>query len=152
MKEGLTFCGGKNNGRVKSHYSIRKCSFGTGSFLLMNIGDKPKLSNNGLLTTVGWNFNGQTAYAFDGGIFVTGSWVYRSVISKPVCFSGDPCAIEITPPFATVFEAFSGVSCNTRYPHSGPLYLRPPYAAKPGLNLSCHKKRLCQIDLCPSKN
>jgi len=29
-----------------------KCSFGTGSFLLMNIGDKPKLSNNGLLTTV----------------------------------------------------------------------------------------------------
>lgn len=52
-----------------------KCSFGTGSFLLMNIGDKPKLSNNGLLTTVGWNFKGQTAYAFDGGIFVTGSAV-----------------------------------------------------------------------------
>lgn len=52
-----------------------KCSFGTGSFLLMNIGHKPKLSNNGLLTTVGWNFNGHTAYAFDGGIFVTGSAV-----------------------------------------------------------------------------
>ncbi len=52
-----------------------KCSFGTGSFLLMNIGDKPKLSNHGLLTTVGWNFNGHTAYAFDGGIFVTGSAV-----------------------------------------------------------------------------
>lgn len=52
-----------------------KCSFGTGSFLLMNIGNKPKLSNHGLLTTVGWNFNGHTAYAFDGGIFVTGSAV-----------------------------------------------------------------------------
>ena len=52
-----------------------KCSFGTGSFLLMNIGDKPQLSNNGLLTTVGWNFDGHTAYAFDGGIFVTGSAV-----------------------------------------------------------------------------
>jgi glycerol kinase len=52
-----------------------KCSFGTGSFLLMNIGDAPRLSNNGLLTTVGWNFNGHTAYAFDGGIFVTGSAV-----------------------------------------------------------------------------
>ena len=52
-----------------------KCSFGTGSFLLMNIGDKPKLSQNGLLTTVGWNFSGHTAYAFDGGIFVTGSAV-----------------------------------------------------------------------------
>ncbi|MBE0683806.1 MAG: glycerol kinase GlpK [Anaerolineales bacterium] len=52
-----------------------KCSFGTGSFLLMNIGNKPKLSNNGLLTTVGWNFDGHTAYAFDGGIFVTGAAV-----------------------------------------------------------------------------
>jgi glycerol kinase len=52
-----------------------KCSFGTGSFLLMNIGDKPRLSNNGLLTTVGWNFDGHTAYALDGGIFVTGSAV-----------------------------------------------------------------------------
>ena len=52
-----------------------KCSFGTGSFLLMNIGAKPKLSNNGLLTTVGWNFKGHTAYAFDGGIFVTGAAV-----------------------------------------------------------------------------
>ncbi|MEI6166374.1 MAG: glycerol kinase GlpK [bacterium] len=52
-----------------------KCSFGTGSFLLMNIGDQPRLSNNGLLTTVGWSFNGQTTYAFDGGIFVTGSAV-----------------------------------------------------------------------------
>jgi glycerol kinase len=52
-----------------------KCSFGTGSFLLMNIGGTPRLSNNGLLTTVGWNFDGHTAYAFDGGIFVTGSAV-----------------------------------------------------------------------------
>ncbi|MCQ3936281.1 MAG: glycerol kinase [Chloroflexi bacterium] len=52
-----------------------KCSFGTGSFLLMNIGDKPKLSHNGLLTTVGWHFNGHTAYALDGGIFVTGAAV-----------------------------------------------------------------------------
>jgi glycerol kinase len=52
-----------------------KCSFGTGSFLLMNIGDTPRLSNHGLLTTVGWNFEGRTAYALDGGIFVTGSAV-----------------------------------------------------------------------------
>lgn len=52
-----------------------KCSFGTGSFLLMNIGDKPRLSNHGLLTTVGWKFGEHSAYAFDGGIFVTGSAV-----------------------------------------------------------------------------
>lgn len=52
-----------------------KCSFGTGSFLLMNIGAAPRLSDHGLLTTVGWNFDGQRAYAFDGGIFVTGAAV-----------------------------------------------------------------------------
>jgi len=52
-----------------------KCSFGTGSFLLMNIGDKPRLSDHGLLTTVGWKFGEHTTYAFDGGIFVTGSAV-----------------------------------------------------------------------------
>lgn len=52
-----------------------KCSFGTGSFLLMNIGDTPRLSDHGLLTTIGWNFDNQRAYAFDGGIFVTGAAV-----------------------------------------------------------------------------
>ena len=52
-----------------------KCSFGTGSFLLMNIGGEPRLSNSGLLTTVGWKFGEHTTYAFDGGIFVTGSAV-----------------------------------------------------------------------------
>jgi glycerol kinase len=52
-----------------------KCSFGTGSFLLMNIGDTPRLSAHGLLTTVGWNFKDHKAYAFDGGIFVTGAAV-----------------------------------------------------------------------------
>jgi glycerol kinase len=52
-----------------------KCSFGTGSFLLMNIGDTPRLSDHGLLTTVGWKFDNQRTYAFDGGIFVTGAAV-----------------------------------------------------------------------------
>jgi glycerol kinase len=52
-----------------------KCSFGTGSFLLMNLGQTPRLSNHGLLTTIGWQAQGKTHYALDGGIFVTGSAV-----------------------------------------------------------------------------
>ena len=59
-----------------------KCTFGTGSFLLMNIGAAPRLSKHGLLTTVGWNWPGHTAYALDGGIFVTGAavqWVAESL-------------------------------------------------------------------------
>jgi glycerol kinase len=59
-----------------------KCTFGTGSFLLMNIGGEMRLSNNGLLTTVAWRFGDQTAYALDGGIFVTGAavqWITESL-------------------------------------------------------------------------
>jgi len=72
-----------------------KCSFGTGSFLLMNIGDKPRLSNNGLLTTVGWNFDGHTAYALDGGIFVTGSavqWLRDNLKAIPDSASSNDAA------------------------------------------------------------
>lgn len=59
-----------------------KCSFGTGSFLLMNIGREMKLSNHGLLTTLAWRFGEHMAYALDGGIFVTGAavqWISESL-------------------------------------------------------------------------
>jgi glycerol kinase len=52
-----------------------KCTFGTGSFLLMNTGGEPRLSSRGLLSTVAWQVGGQAAYALDGGIFVTGAAV-----------------------------------------------------------------------------
>jgi glycerol kinase len=62
-------------GQACFHAGEMKCSFGTGSFLLMNIGHSPRLSDHGLLTTVGWNVDDRTVYALDGGIFVTGSAV-----------------------------------------------------------------------------
>ena len=52
-----------------------KCTFGTGSFLLMNTGETPLLSTHGLLATVAWQLPQATAYALDGGIFVTGAAV-----------------------------------------------------------------------------
>ena len=66
-----------------------KCSFGTGSFLLMNIGTEMRLSNHGLLTTMAWHWGEETAYALDGGIFVTGAavqWLTESLhfLSSPV--------------------------------------------------------------------
>lgn len=42
-----------------------KCSFGTGSFLLLNSGTQPVLSDNGLLTTIAWD-GGDLCYALDG--------------------------------------------------------------------------------------
>lgn len=53
-----------------------KCTFGTGSFILMNIGEKIKTSKNKLLTTVAWQLEGQKAkYAFEGGAFICGAAV-----------------------------------------------------------------------------
>lgn len=53
-----------------------KCTFGTGSFLLMNTGEKIKVSKFGLLTTVAWRLSGQkTQYALEGSAFVCGAAV-----------------------------------------------------------------------------
>ena len=50
-----------------------KNTYGTGGFLLMNIGDRPQLSKNGLLTTIAWGLGGKVTYAFEGSIFVAGA-------------------------------------------------------------------------------
>lgn len=50
-----------------------KNTYGTGGFLLMNTGDRPVMSQNGLLTTVAWGLNGKVTYALEGSIFVAGA-------------------------------------------------------------------------------
>jgi glycerol kinase len=53
-----------------------KCTYGTGSFLLMNTGERPAASANGLLTTLGYKIGEQPAtYALEGSIAVTGALV-----------------------------------------------------------------------------
>ena len=51
-----------------------KCTYGTGSFVLVNTGDRPVTSSTGLLTTVAWqNPDGRLTYALEGSVFVTGA-------------------------------------------------------------------------------
>jgi len=52
-----------------------KCTYGTGAFFLLNIGDHPTLSKNGLLTTVAWSVAGKRTYAFEGSAFIAGAAV-----------------------------------------------------------------------------
>ncbi len=52
-----------------------KNTYGTGCFLLMNTGEKPIVSKNGLLTTVAWRIGGKTHYALEGSVFVAGAAV-----------------------------------------------------------------------------
>lgn len=50
-----------------------KNTYGTGAFVLMNTGDKPVFSHNGLVTTIAWGLDGKINYALEGSIFVAGS-------------------------------------------------------------------------------
>ena len=57
-----------NEGDVKNTY-------GTGAFLLMNTGDKPVVSDGGLLTTIAWGIGGKVTYALEGSVFIAGAVV-----------------------------------------------------------------------------
>ena len=50
-----------------------KNTYGTGCFLLMNTGEKPVFSENGLVTTIAWGLDGKVTYALEGSIFVAGA-------------------------------------------------------------------------------
>ena len=50
-----------------------KNTYGTGCFLLMNTGEKPVFSRNGLVTTIAWGVDGKVEYALEGSVFVAGA-------------------------------------------------------------------------------
>ena len=52
-----------------------KNTYGTGCFLLMNTGDKPVFSKNGLVTTLAWGIDGKVQYALEGSVFIAGASV-----------------------------------------------------------------------------
>jgi glycerol kinase len=54
---------------------LAKNTYGTGCFVLMNVGTKPVASNNGLLSTIAWGINDTVEYALEGSIFIGGAVV-----------------------------------------------------------------------------
>ncbi|MEM1337765.1 MAG: glycerol kinase GlpK [Bacteroidota bacterium] len=62
-------------GQMCTKKGMVKNTYGTGCFMLMNIGQTPVQSNNNLLTTVAWKVNGVTTYALEGSIFIAGAVV-----------------------------------------------------------------------------
>lgn len=62
-------------GQMCTKKGMVKNTYGTGCFMLMNIGDSPTVSKNNLLTTVAWKIKGKTTYAFEGSIFIAGAVV-----------------------------------------------------------------------------
>jgi glycerol kinase len=54
---------------------MAKNTYGTGSFILLNSGEKPIISKHGLLTSLAWGLDGKVIYALEGSIFITGAAV-----------------------------------------------------------------------------
>ena len=89
-----------------------KNTYGTGCFLLVNTGDKPVLSQNGLLTTVAWQIGDQVTYALEGSVFIGGAvvqWLRDEM--KLIHHSGDSERIALESPTGEIYivPAFTGL-------------------------------------------
>ncbi len=62
-------------GQMCTEPGMVKCTYGTGSFMLQNTGQKAVASRNKLLTTIAWRVNGETSYALEGSVFIAGAVV-----------------------------------------------------------------------------
>lgn len=62
-------------GQLCTKPGMVKNTYGTGCFMLMNIGDKPIVSKNKLVTTVAWQIGDKVTYALEGSIFIAGAIV-----------------------------------------------------------------------------
>lgn len=62
-------------GQMCTNPGMVKNTYGTGCFMLMNIGNTPKISANNLLTTIAWKINNEVEYALEGSIFIGGAVV-----------------------------------------------------------------------------
>ena len=122
---------------------MAKNTYGTGCFMLMNIGTKPQFPNNGLLTTIAWGLDGQVEYALEGSIFVAGAaiqWLRDEV--RLVDTSAD------SEYFATQVEDTNGCYVVPAFTGLGAPYW-DPYArgAITGLTRGVNKKHIIRATL-----
>jgi len=90
-----------------------KCTFGTGTFLLMNTGQQPRLSNHGLLSTVAWQVADHTAYALDGGDFAAGAavqWLVENLAVLPDAAASEQAAQQAQDESLIFVPALAGLA------------------------------------------
>ena len=89
-----------------------KNTYGTGCFLLVNTGDQPVLSKNGLLTTVAWQIGNEVTYALEGSVFIGGAvvqWLRDEM--RLIHHSGDSEKVALESPSGEIYivPAFTGL-------------------------------------------
>lgn len=90
-----------------------KSTYGTGCFLLLNTGEEPVYSKNGLLTTIAWGLDGKVNYALEGSVFVCGAavqWLRDELQILPSASKSEKMALSV-PDSAGVYvvPAFVGL-------------------------------------------
>ncbi|MGK0289840.1 MAG: glycerol kinase [bacterium] len=91
-------------GQVCTKKGMAKNTYGTGCFLLMNTGDKPIQSKNGLISTIAWQIGDQVTYALEGSVFIAGALMQW--MRDDLDFFED---VEETEKLATSIESSDGV-------------------------------------------
>ncbi|MEN3008930.1 glycerol kinase GlpK [Pseudothermotoga sp.] len=97
-------------GQMCVHPGMVKNTYGTGCFILMNVGEKPVTSESGLLTTVAWKLNDAVSYALEGSVFIAGAaiqWlrdelrmIENAAETEQIAFSvPDSAGIYVVPAF-----------------------------------------------------
>lgn len=90
-----------------------KATYGTGSSVMMNIGDKPLFSNKGIVTSLAWGMNNRVEYVFEGNLNYTGAivrWLKNDLGLIERDHQADEWAAEANPEDRTYFvPAFTGL-------------------------------------------
>lgn len=99
-----------------------KNTYGTGCFLLMNTGDKPVISKNGLLTTIAWSIDGKITYALEGSVFVAGAaiqWLRDEMGLLATAAQSEEIALSVENTNGVyVVPAFTGLGAPYWNPHA----------------------------------
>lgn len=100
-------------GQVCFNQGQAKNTYGTGCFLLMNTGEQPIYSSNGLVTTIAWGLNGKVNYALEGSIFTAGAavqWLRDEMILVKSAAETEAAAREVRDTNGVyVVPAFTGL-------------------------------------------
>ncbi len=109
-------------GQACFHTGDTKCTYGTGAFVLMNIGRTPTVSRHGLLTTVAWRIGDEVCYALEGSAFVAGAavqWLRDGLGLIRTAAEIEPLASQVDSSEGAVFvPALAGLGAPYWDPHA----------------------------------
>lgn len=109
-------------GQACTEPGMTKNTYGTGSFVLMNIGDTPPPAADGVLTTVAWQIGDVVTYALEGAVFVTGAalqWLRDGLGVIADAAEAGPLAASVASTDGVVFvPALTGLGAPTWDPYA----------------------------------